>query len=459
MQQSTTTTTTSYTPYAPLAALGLYLQQIDFFAPIRDQVQILQKQVVHTPLEKLTDAFITILAGAHGLVEANTRVRSDAALQAAFGRETCAEQSTIQATLNACTDANVAQMTTALTTIYRQHSHGYRHNYQRRMQVLDVDLSGLPCGPKAALATKGYFANQRNRRGRQLGRVVATRYGEILTDQVFAGTTGLTKALRPLVEAAAQVLDLDAARRPRTLLRIDSGGGSLGELNWALEQGYQIHAKEYSRQRARILGRSVTDWIDDPQIAGRQVGWVTTATTEYVRPVGRIAVRWKLDTGQWEYAVVISTLSSKEVIEETGQPLTAVLDHATVTLAYVRFYDARGGGVETSFKDDKQGLGLTKRSKKRFAAQQVVVLLGALAHNVVVWARGWLAPHEPKLRRYGIKRIVRDVFHLSGFLVRNARGQLVEVVFNQRAPLVRSLARSLDVLLRPSRIAINWGQT
>ena len=125
----------------------------------------------------------------------------------------------------------------------------------------------------------------------------------------------------------------------------------------------------------------------------------------------------------------------------------------------MRFYDARGGGVETSFKDDKQGLGLTKRSKKRFAAQQVVVLLGALAHNVVVWARGWLAPHEPKLRRYGIKRIVRDVFHLSGFLVRNARGQLVEVVFNQRAPLVRSLARSLDVLLRPSRIAINWGQT
>jgi hypothetical protein len=36
---------------------------------------------------------------------------------------------------------------------------------------------------------------------------------------------------------------------------------------------------------------------------------------------------------------------------------------------YVRFYDARGGGVETSFKDDKQGLGLTKRSKKRFSAQ------------------------------------------------------------------------------------------
>jgi hypothetical protein len=132
MAESTTRATVSYTPCAPLAALGLYLRQINFFAPIREQVKIAQKQIVHSPLDKLTDAFITILAGAHGLLEANTRLRSDRALQQAFGRNTCADQSTIQATLNACTEANVQQLTAALTTIYRQHSQGYRHNYQRR---------------------------------------------------------------------------------------------------------------------------------------------------------------------------------------------------------------------------------------------------------------------------------------------------------------------------------------
>jgi hypothetical protein len=88
-----------------------------------------------------------------------------------------------------------------------------------------------------------------------------------------------------------------------------------------------------------------------------------------------------------------------------------------------------------------------------------LTLLGALAHNVIVWARRWLAPHEPKLRRYGMKRMVRDIFHLSGFLVHNARGRLMEVVLNQRALLVRGVARSLVVLLRPSHIAVNWGQT
>ncbi|MEN9934643.1 MAG: hypothetical protein RLZZ387_1222 [Chloroflexota bacterium] len=185
MAESTTTPNVSFTPHAPLAALGLYLRQIDFLAPIREQVKIEQKTVVHTPVDKLTDAFITILAGAHGLVEANTRLRSDVALQEAFGRAGCADQSTIQATLNAATEATVQQLTSALTTLYRQHSRGYRHSYQRRLQLLDVDMSGMPCGAKAALATKGYFAKQRNRRGRQLGRVLASHYGEMVTEQVL----------------------------------------------------------------------------------------------------------------------------------------------------------------------------------------------------------------------------------------------------------------------------------
>jgi len=243
MEQSTTTSTT-FTPCASLAALGLHLRHIDLLAPIADQVTIMQKTVVHTPFDKLTDCFITILAGAHGLVEVNTRLRSDTALQEAFGRTACADQSTIQATLNTCTDANVTQLTAALTTIYRQHSRGYRHAYAQRYQLLDVDLSGMPCGPKAALAAKGYFANQRNRRGRQLGRVVASRYGEIVTDQLFAGTVGLAKALVPLVEAAERVLGLNATKRQRTILRIDSGGGSIADVNWALARGYQIHTKD-----------------------------------------------------------------------------------------------------------------------------------------------------------------------------------------------------------------------
>jgi hypothetical protein len=209
-KSSTPRSVRRFSAHASLAAIGVLLRQHDVFGPIRQGVRIAQKTVKHTPLDKLYDGFMTILMGAHGLVEINTRLRSDPALQAALGRRACAEQSVVQQTLDACTPENVAQMSAALDVIYRRQAVGYRHDYAHAWQLLDVDMSGWPCGPKAAFASKGYFANQRNRRGRQIGRVLASHYDEIVADRLFPGTTQLATALPTLVEAAERTLELDA---------------------------------------------------------------------------------------------------------------------------------------------------------------------------------------------------------------------------------------------------------
>src|SRR6266705_367549 len=258
MNESTTKPTSQFTACASLAALGMKLQHLDLFGPIRKGVRIAQKTVKHTPIDKLYDAFIAMLAGAHGLVEINTRLRADPALQQAFGRERCAEQSVVQETLDACRGENVQQLEQAVDTIYRHHSQGFRHDYATKFQVLDVDMSGMPCGPKAAFATKGYFAKQRNRRGRQLGRVLASRYDEVVVDRLFGGTTQLTSALRPLVQATEQTLELDEHTRCRTVWRIDAGGGGVADINWLLEDNYHVHCKDYSSARAQTLAASVT---------------------------------------------------------------------------------------------------------------------------------------------------------------------------------------------------------
>jgi hypothetical protein len=152
MNESITPTTKQFTSCASLAALGIKLRELKLFEPIEQAVQIAQKTIKDSPTDKLYDALISMLAGAHGLVEINTRLRADAALQRAFGRRRCAEQSVVQDTLNACTAENVEQMEHALDTIYRQHSQGYQHEYEADYQILDVDRSGMPCGPKAAFA-------------------------------------------------------------------------------------------------------------------------------------------------------------------------------------------------------------------------------------------------------------------------------------------------------------------
>ncbi len=449
--------TRHFSARASLAALGLKLRSLDLFGSIRETVTIPQKTVKHRPTQKLYDAFITLLAGAQGLVEINTRLRSDPALQQAFGRTSCAEQSVVQETLDRCTAENVTQVEQALATILRRHGQAYRHDFAQGWLLLDGDMTGLPCGPKAACATKGYFARQRQRHGRQLGRVVATDYGEIIVDRLFPGTAQLHTALPQLVLAAEAALELDEAKRRRTILRLDGGGGSRTDVNWALWRGYAVHCKDCSTQRAEKLAASVTEWVDDPRNPGRQAGWVTEPTRAYVRPVRRIAVRCPTKAGGWAVAVLISALAPQDVLALTRQPVDRVSDPTAVLLAYVYFYDQRGGGVETANKEDKQGLGLSKRQKKRFEAQQIVVLLSALAHNVLVWARSWLAPHHPRLVQYGIKRLVRDLFQISGSVVSSETDQIVAVVLNQAAPLAAGLVAALRGEQDPEGIVVSLG--
>jgi len=55
--------------------------------------------------------------------------------------------------------------------------------------------------------------------------------------------------------------------------------------------------------------------------------------------------------------------------------------------------------------------------------------------------------------------MVRDVFHVSGFLIFDALGHLVQIVLNRAAPLAPILVESLRVLLTPTHVAVNSGET
>jgi hypothetical protein len=287
--------------------------------------------------------------------------------------------------------------------------------------------------------------------------VVASRYDEIVTDQVYAGKIQLTECLQPLIQHAAQVLELDAAKRARTILRMDAGGGSQDDVNWMLEQDYQLITKDYSSKRAANLAKTVQQWYPDPKVKGREVGRVTQPHT-YHRPTTQIAVRSPKKNGRFGYAVLITTLSATDILELVGQPGAKAKAVHTVLLAYVAFYDARSGGAETQIKGDKQGLGLTKRNKKKMAAQQIVVLLAMLAHNVIIWARQWLAESAPQLNHYGILRMVRDVFTMRGRVQFDVEPSQLHIILDEADRLATSVSVGLRRLLKNTSVSINLGE-
>ncbi len=390
--------TVTFSARAGLVTMGVKFQQMKIWERITETVTIPQKVRQHTPLNKLLDCFINILAGGAGVVEVNTRVRPDIAVQRAFGRSTCAEQSTISDTLNACTPDTVVQMRSALKSILRTHSQSCRHDYQTGWLLLDVDVTGLVAGRQGEGVSKGYFPHQQNRRGRQLGRVIATRYNEIIFERLYDGKRQLDRSLLELLSGAEEVLNLAENQRKMTIIRSDAGGGTDANLNGVLSREYQILIKVKNWRRAEKLAASVQAWFPDPKVAGREIGWVTQPQV-YVRPTRQLALRERKKNGKWSYHVIVLTLSDALLFELCDQPAPTCPSPVEILLAAMHAYDRRGGGAETQNRNDKQGLSLMHRNKHKFAAQEMLVLLAQLAHNVVIWTRNDLAQSVPAFKK------------------------------------------------------------
>ena len=87
MSQSTTPEKHLFRPHASLAALAAQLKARGILEELRTGVQIVQKTVKDSPQDKLVDILMTLLCGAHSLVQINTLLRADPALQRSLGRE------------------------------------------------------------------------------------------------------------------------------------------------------------------------------------------------------------------------------------------------------------------------------------------------------------------------------------------------------------------------------------
>jgi hypothetical protein len=140
--------------------------------------------------------------------------------------------------------------------------------------------------------------------------------------------------------------------------------------------------------------------------------------------------------------VLVFTLTDDMLFEVSGRPRPVHPQPSDLLLAALHAYDLRDGGLETQNRGDKQGLGLSHRNKRSFAAQEMLVLLAQLAHNLVIWSRNRLAAVAPRFRKFGVQRIVRDVFQISGHVTISPQGGVLSVVLNQHHPHTSAFQRA-----------------
>ena len=84
--------------------------------------------------------------------------------------------------------------------------------------------------------------------------------------------------------------------------------------------------------------------------------------------------------------------------------------------------------------------------KGRLPAQQMVVLLTTLAHNVLVWSRRWLARGAPRLASFGIVRLIQEVWAVPGRVKLADDGAIRRIRFRPEHPRARDVYRGLGPL-------------
>ena len=197
---------TMTTSRASLCALGEYLKRHCFFAPLREQVQVPQKMVRYRPVDKLLDGLLGILCGAKTISQSNITIRVDPAVQRAFGRTGCAEQSTIARTLQACTAETVAQFDRVSWYYLKRYGQTPHHRFAERLLWVDVDVTPMPIGSKAEGSERTWMGRNRSKTGRKMLRCTASDYRDMLQETLLRGTTSITE---PWTRALT-------ARRPAT---------------------------------------------------------------------------------------------------------------------------------------------------------------------------------------------------------------------------------------------------
>lgn len=432
---------TRFSEHASLALIAEWTKSSHIWEEMTASVHIHQKTVKHSPSDKLKDLLINIWAGGERISSVNHVLRTDEGLQRLFGRNACAEQSTISETLNAVSGENVIEMTGFMMQVYRGHSSFYRHDYKKNWLLLDVDLTGLMAGRKAEGSEKGYFSGERNGCGRQVGRVYASQYDEIVHEQLYPGKVQLEASLLELVERTENVLDSNENRRKRTILRVDGGGGTDKNIDQLLLDFYWILIKVKNWQRTQKLVETVKIWQSLPELPGHEVGWVERPH-EYAKATRQLAIRWPKEKGGFHYCVLVFNLIDSMIFQLAGLLMPKKLTDQDLFSAIMQAYNLRSGGVETSIKNSKQGLGLNKRNKKRFHAQHMLLLLAQLAYNIAVWVRRQLAQHSSTIAHFGLLRLIREAFHISGKVQFDEKGAIDLIILNQSHKLAKAIQQT-----------------
>ena len=88
----------------------------------------------------------------------------------------------------------------------------------------------------------------------------------------------------------------------------------------------------------------------------------------------------------------------------------------------------------------------------------MLVLLAQLAYSLISWTQNLLAAASRTLRKFGILRMVRDVFHIPGHVKLDSQGRIIRITLNRKHPFAVPVVQALSSHLARDDMSLILGQ-
>jgi hypothetical protein len=220
-------------------------------------------------------------------------------------------------------------------------------------------------------------------------------------------------------------LGFTSEQKQGTVLRSDAGFGSDANVNLVLNAQWQLLTKGKGGKRPLAYARQVTADQWQPLPHDRWIAPVADPPP-YAQPTQHFVLAWLTSKGQLKYATLVCSLMAWSALE------------------IITAYDDRGS-CETEIQADKRALLLERRRKKQLWAQEALILLTDIAHNLLAWTAHWMFART-SFAHFGPLRLTQDLLAIPGRLHFH-RKRLVEVELKKSHPYAADVAAGLERLL------------
>lgn len=462
-----------------LVPTGHYAQKIGLIDLFKEHLKIKMKTVHHTPVEKIIELFVSMIAGCPDIKTINNRLVPDKLAATAWCQKQFADQSRVSEVLHRITPENLLQLEEIFQTLFCQQSHARRHPPNEWL-IVDVDMTGLQVSPSSSTyegATFGYMQKGKGKgykltcpySGGEFGEVFgglldpgsahcATKLNDLLLlieKRVGSPPISLAKyrgRIQPLL-TQAKILEDRAQRREeeasrarksqrRSILELRSKRLRIRaellreEASQALHNAQSLDTLRQHNSRRGILIRGDAGFgtIEDVMLL-IELGY-DFLLKGYSPHTARVLAKGVADN-QWIRFNPIVSVAELGITKLPGCPyqVRVVLGRTKtakpqvfqyfhlITTVPERLKDAIGlvkfynarQTIEAFIKTGKNVLNLKHFRVRNFYGIRFTLVLGLLAHNFMNWARREIFAGTP-LARMGIREFVEQAMRVPARL-------------------------------------------